>query len=124
MEYKNLGEKCWDKQLKNELQAAGQLLLAIKGLLTQEVWPSPITGVRLMLMGLKPAALGQLALASYLKPQRSKELEQLLASLQAKFGAERIFTASEISIPRRERMLQLLTGFGDSPGEVIIWPAV
>ena len=52
-----------------------------------------------MLMGLKPAALGQLALASYLKPQRSKELEQLLASLQAKFGAERIFTASEISIP-------------------------
>lgn len=124
VEYKNLGEKCWDKQLKNELQAAGQLLLAIKGLLTQEVWPSPITGVRLMLMGLKPAALGQLALASYLKPQRSKELEQLLASLQAKFGAERIFTASEISIPRRERMLQLLTGFGDSPGEVIIWPAV
>ena len=75
-----------------------------------------------MLMGLKPAALGQL-LASYLKPQRSKELGSC-ASLQAKFGAERIFTASEISIPRRERMLQLLTGFGDSPGEVIIWPAV
>ena len=124
VEYKNLEEKCWDKQLKNELQAADQLLAAVKGLLTQEIWPSPITGVRIMLMGLKPAALGQLALASYLKPKRPRELEQLLASLQAKFGADRIFTGSEISIPRRERMLQLLTGFGDSPGEVIIWPAV
>ena len=96
-------------------QTADQLFLVIKGLLTQAVWSAPITGMRLMLMGLKPAALGQLALTSYLKPQRPRELEQLLSSLQAKFGADRIFTASDISIPRRERMLQLLTGFGDHP---------
>ncbi len=115
VEYKNLEGKCWDKQLKNELQTADQLFLVIKGLLTQAVWSAPITGMRLMLMGLKPAALGQLALTSYLKPQRPRELEQLLSSLQAKFGADRIFTASDISIPRRERMLQLLTGFGDHP---------
>ncbi|MGI6566653.1 MAG: hypothetical protein GX341_07715 [Firmicutes bacterium] len=129
VEYKNLEEKCWDKPLKNELQTADQLLLAIKSLLAAEAWPAPITGVRLMLMGLKPAALGQLALASYLKPQRPRELEQLLSSLQAKFGADRVFIAADISIPRRERMLQLLTGFGDnpinsSPGEAAMWPAV
>jgi len=118
VEYENLEGKCWDKQLKNELQTADQLLLSVKGLLDQD-WPAPITGMRLMLMGLKPAALGQLTLASYLKPQRQRKLEQLLPSLQARFGADRVFTASELSIPRRERMLQLLPGFGDYPIPVL-----
>ncbi|NMB45302.1 MAG: hypothetical protein GX998_02700 [Firmicutes bacterium] len=109
VQYDTLPEQCWDKSFKDELQTANQFLQAIKGLLTQKAWPAPITGIRLMLMGLKPASLGQLRFASQIfGAQHQRELQQILSSLQARFGANSIFVAADISIPRRERMLQLL----------------
>src|SRR5690606_296987 len=107
--YDGLAEKCWDKPLKGELQRANQLLQVIKGLLLKEALPAPIIGMRLMLMGLRPAALGQTAFApQILGAQRRGELQQVLSLLQTKFGTDRVFLATDISIPRRERMLQLL----------------
>ena len=65
-----------------------------------------------MLMGLKPAALGQAIFApQILGLQRRTELQQTLTLLQAKFGNGSIFLAADMAIPRRERMLQLLTEY-------------
>ena len=108
VQYDSLPTQCWDKSLKSELQTTNQLLQVIKGLLTKTAWPAPITGIKLMLMGLTPTTFAQLALGSeVLRAQRQKKLQQVLSLLQAKFGTESVFMAADISIPRRERMLQL-----------------
>ena len=112
IQYDGYPEQCWDKELKHALQTEGQLLQVIQGLLIQTTWPAPITGIRLMLMGLKPAALGQAIFApQILGLQRRTELQQTLTLLQAKFGNGSIFLAADMAIPRRERMLQLLTEY-------------
>jgi hypothetical protein len=112
VQYDGLPQRCWDKSLKDEIQRADQLLQVIRRLLVKEPWPAPITGTRLMLTELKPAASGQLTFAPQLfGVQRQKELQQILSSLQERFGTKRIFVAKDISIPRRERMLNLLMSY-------------
>ena len=65
-----------------------------------------------MLMGLRPAASAQLTFSPQIfGAQRQKQLQQILSSLQARFGTDRIFVAKDISIPRRERMLQFLMNY-------------
>ena len=111
VQYDGLPQRCWDKSLKNVIQTANQLLQVVRELLTREAWPAPITGIRLMLMGLRPA-LGQLTFSPQVfGAQRQRQLQQVLSSLQARFGTDRIFVAKDISIPRRERMLQLLVNY-------------
>ena len=112
VQYDGLPKQCWDKSLKSELQTTNQLLQVIKRLLTEATWPAPIIGMGLILMGLKPITFGQLAFSSQIfGAQRQKKLQQVLSLLQAKFGAGSIFMAADISIPRRERMLQLLADY-------------
>ena len=112
VQYDGAPKKQFDKNLKEGLQAEDQLLELIQELLTKAPWPAPITGIRLMLMGLKPRGLHQAIFApQILGIQPSAKLRQTLAILQTKFGNETIFLAKNMSIPRRERMLLLLTEY-------------
>lgn len=112
VQYDGVPKKQIDKELKDGLQAEAQLLEIIQGILTKAPWPAPITGMRLMLMGLKPRGLNQASFApQILGIQPQAKLRQTLAILQAKFGNETVFLAKDMAIPRRERMLQLLTEY-------------
>ncbi|NLJ85638.1 MAG: hypothetical protein GX322_04300 [Firmicutes bacterium] len=112
VQYHGCPPESWDKQLKNELQTEDRLLSIAQSLLMKKAWPAPIIGVRLMLMDLKPAPLNQGVLVPHmLRLRHPSELQQIMDLLQAKFGKDSIFLAADMTIPRRERMLQLLAGY-------------